>query len=133
MGYNVFCDKKVLRSPIGPPLKLLKNTNFCIEKGTHAILVIAVTIFKLQKQVLYLKYHKNYSKITDKPLNTDIKFFFCILHKCDFLGALLRYEDWYQKILLLKKVLEFNFILVQTPKMLKKWIFNLFTIDQKCG
>ena len=71
MGYNILLD-----APDDPQQNFLKNTSFCIEKGTHAILVIAVTIFKLQKQVLYLKYHKNYSKITDKPLNTDIKFFF---------------------------------------------------------
>ena len=37
-------------APNSIPTKLgLKNTNFCIEEGTLAILVIAAIIFKLQK------------------------------------------------------------------------------------
>ena len=48
-GITFFVIKKFWSAPGGPLQHFLKNTNFCIEKGTLAILVIAATIFKLQK------------------------------------------------------------------------------------
>ena len=48
-GITFFVIKKFWSAPGGSLQHFLKITSFCIKKGTLAILVIAATIFKLQK------------------------------------------------------------------------------------
>ena len=96
----------------------------------HSTKIITHTYEAYQVSPVLVLYLGDYLTFVGQSKKVDDCFVFCknVIFRVLYWGTRAN-----MKKLIRKKVLELNSILVQTPKMLQKWIFNLFAIDQKCG